>query len=163
GVNAIWALSRFVDRAQGLTDYARGTTVNVGTISGGAAKNVVPDLARAEIDIRFITPEGGASVVAELHDAAEKAASSVSGSSVVLAGGVARPPMERTAKSLLLFAEYGASARACGLGDAEAPLSGGGSDANTLAAAGVPCIDGLGPRGAGYHTKDEHIELATLV
>src|SRR5262249_37909477 len=28
GANALWALARFVDRAQGLTDYARGITVN---------------------------------------------------------------------------------------------------------------------------------------
>jgi glutamate carboxypeptidase len=40
---------------------------------------------------------------------------------------------------------------------------GGGSDASTLAGLGIPCIDGLGPRGAGFHTDDEHIEVATLV
>jgi glutamate carboxypeptidase len=30
-------------------------------------------------------------------------------------------------------------------------------------AAGIPSIDGLGPRGAGFHTHDEHIELGSLV
>ena len=28
---------------------------------------------------------------------------------------------------------------------------------------GIPSIDGLGPRGTGFHTKDELIEIATLV
>src|SRR5262249_29700490 len=45
GANAIWALARFIDRAQQITDYARGVTVNVGKVSGGDAKNTVPDHA----------------------------------------------------------------------------------------------------------------------
>ncbi|MBC7973731.1 MAG: M20/M25/M40 family metallo-hydrolase, partial [Myxococcales bacterium] len=39
----------------------------------------------------------------------------------------------------------------------------GGSDANTVAPLGVPAIDGLGPRGAGFHTTNEYVELATFV
>jgi glutamate carboxypeptidase len=27
----------------------------------------------------------------------------------------------------------------------------------------VPAIDALGPRGAGFHTHDEYIEVSTLV
>jgi len=49
------------------------------------------------------------------------------------------------------------------VGDGEAGLLGGGSDANTVAPLGVPAIDGLGPRGAGFHTTTEYVELATLV
>ena len=47
--------------------------------------------------------------------------------------------------------------------DGEAPLLGGGSDANTVAPLGVPAIDGLGPRGAGFHTTGEYVELDTFV
>jgi glutamate carboxypeptidase len=53
GANALWALARFVDRAQGLTDYARGVTVNVGKVTGGTSKNTVPDEAEALVDLRF--------------------------------------------------------------------------------------------------------------
>lgn len=35
GANALWALARFVDRVQALTDYDRGVTVNVGKMTGG--------------------------------------------------------------------------------------------------------------------------------
>ncbi|MGZ6071567.1 MAG: M20 family peptidase, partial [Myxococcaceae bacterium] len=42
-------------------------------------------------------------------------------------------------------------------------LIGGGSDASTSAAMGIASIDGLGPRGKGFHTVDEHIEVDTLV
>src|SRR5262249_34558498 len=50
-----------------------------------------------------------------------------------------------------------------GLGHAEAPLIGGGSDASSTAAMGIPSIDGLGPRGSGFHTKEELIEVGSLV
>jgi glutamate carboxypeptidase len=163
GKNAIWALSRFIDRAQGLTDYSRGITVNVGKILGGQGKNTVPDRADAWLDVRFCSRADGDAVVAALHEAAESAAASVPGTRLELEGGIARLPLERTDASHALFLEYAASARASGLGGEEAPLIGGGSDASTSSAMGIPSIDGLGPRGKGFHTKDEQIEVASLV
>jgi glutamate carboxypeptidase len=163
GINAIWALARFVDRAQGLTDYDRGTTVNVGRISGGNARNTVPDAARAEIDIRFSSRDDGEALVAALGAAAREAGASLSGASIELSGGISRTPLARSEASERLYAEYAACATAVGLGATEAPLVGGGSDANTLSALGVPCIDALGPRGSGFHTREELIEVATLV
>ena len=163
GINAIWALARFIDAAQKLTDYARGVTVNVGKISGGQGKNTVPDRAEAELDIRFTTAEDGERLVASLHEAASEAAASIPGASIALEGGMMRAPLEKSEASAALYAEYAACARASGLGDGEAPLIGGGSDANTLSAIGIPAIDGLGPRGKGFHTKDEQIELDSLV
>jgi glutamate carboxypeptidase len=75
---------------------------------------------------------------------------------------VSRPPLERTEASGQLAALYGECARRHGLGAGESPLVGGGSDANTISALGVPAIDGLGPRGRGFHTPNEYIEPATL-
>ena len=163
GVNAIWAIARFVDRAQALTNYDRGTTVNVGRINGGNARNTVPDKARAEIDIRFLSREDGDALVAALGDAAREVSSSIAGASITLSGGISRTPLSRSAASERLYAEYATSAVAAGLGASEAPLVGGGSDANTLSALGVPCIDALGPRGSGFHTHEEQIEIATLL
>jgi glutamate carboxypeptidase len=163
GINAIWAMARFIERAQELTDYERGVTVNVGKISGGIGKNTVPDRAEALVDCRFLTARDGEALVAALRDAAEAAAEKVVGSKIEVQGGISRMPLEKTDASGLLMAEYGAAARASGLGSDEAPLIGGGSDANTVATAGVPAIDGLGPRGKGFHTVDEFIERATLI
>jgi len=56
---------------------------------------------------------------------------------------------------------YAEAARAAGLGASEAPLIGGGSDASTSGAMGIASIDGLGPRGKGFHTVDEQIEAIT--
>ena len=163
GVNAIWALARFVERAQALTDYERGVTVNVGKVTGGIGKNTVPDHAEALVDFRYLTARDGEALDAALRDAARAAAEGVAGARIEVKGGITRAPLERTDASAALLAEYAACARASGLGTGEAPLIGGGSDANTVAAAGVPAIDGLGPRGEGFHTVDEFIERDTLI
>jgi glutamate carboxypeptidase len=161
GANAIWALARFIDRVQGLTDYARGITTTVGKVSGGQGKNTIPDRAEALLDLRFVTREDGEALVRAVHDAAKEAV--VPGTRIEVLGGIARWPLERTDASADLMAAYGAAAKAVGLGAGEAPLIGGGSDASTSSALGIASIDGLGPRGIGFHTKDEQIEFATLL
>ncbi len=149
--DAVASVARFVNRAQRLTDYERGVTVNVGTISGDGAR------ATALFDLRFVTSEQGDTLVGALHHLAE----TLDGG-LTFAGGLARPPLQRTDANVALFHEYAACAAQAGLGHGEAPLMGGGSDASTTAAMGIPSIDGLGPRGTGFHTRDELIEIPTL-
>jgi glutamate carboxypeptidase len=163
GANAIWALARFVDAVQMLTDYDRGITINVGRIAGGESKNTVPDRAEAQLDIRFETRADGDWIVAAVRAEAARAAAAIEGTRLAVHGGAGRAPLERTESSAALLVEYAACARAYGLGGGEAPLVGGGSDASTSSALGIPSIDGLGPRGSGFHTKDELIEVASLV
>jgi glutamate carboxypeptidase len=160
GANAIWALARFVDRAQALTDYDRGLTVNVGTIRGGTASNTVPDAAEAWLDLRYESIADAQALSTALHEAA--AGSELPGTALTVEVSLNRLPMEATPASLALYREYAACQRAAGLGDAEQPLVGGGSDANTVSAVGLPAIDGLGPRGAHFHTIDEYVELASF-
>ena len=161
GRNAVWALARFVDRIQGFTDYGRGVTVSVGRIEGGTTRNTVPAEARCEVDVRFLAPADGDEVLRRVDQAAREAA--VEGTRIEVLRPGSRPALVRTEASAALAAEYGGCQREAGLGSGEAPLSGGGSDASVTGAAGVPSIDGLGPRGAGFHTHDEYIELSSLV
>jgi glutamate carboxypeptidase len=161
GKNAIWAMARFVDAAQGLTDYARGSTVNVGLVSGGTSGNTVPASAECTVDLRFEQSLDATSLLDALRAAAEAAAASL-GVEVTISGGANRLPMDRPPAAEALYREYAACAQAAGLGFGECPLVGGGSDANDLAAAGVPVIDGLGPRGEGFHTTAEWVDLSSF-
>jgi len=161
GRSAIWSLARFVDRVQGLADVARGRSVNVGIFHGGTSRNTVPDRALCEVDLRFETAADGRALEEAIREAARAAA--LPGTEIEISRGSARAPLERTEASAALAAEYGACQRALGLGAGEAPTAGGGSDACTTAEAGVPSIDGLGPRGAGYHTRAEEVDLGSLV
>jgi glutamate carboxypeptidase len=161
GRNALLAMARFIDAAEQLTDYARGSTVNVGLASGGTAANTVPAFAECKVDVRFEQTADATALLDALGRAAQQAAAGV-GASVEVVGGANRLPLERTPASEALYEEYAACARAAGLGFAECPLVGGGSDANTVASAGVPAIDGLGPRGEGFHTTSEWVELTSF-
>jgi glutamate carboxypeptidase len=162
GANAIWALGRFIDGAQALTDYATGVTVSTGTVRGGRNRNTVPDEAEALLDLRFVRAADGEALVERLRRCARDACVGVAGTSIEVRGGIARPPLEPTDASRALYAEYARAAAAAGFETCEAPLVGGGSDAATTAALGIPSIDGLGPRGGAFHTHDEWVDLASF-
>lgn len=161
GVNAVWALARFVDVAQRATDWERGVTVNVGLFTGGTSANTVPAEATCAIDFRYVRAVDGHALMSALDHAAQALAAET-GARFVIEGGIRRAPLERSDASVALLRRYEACALAEGLRGGEAPLQGGGSDANTVSAVGVPAIDALGPRGKGFHTHDEYIELPTL-
>lgn len=161
GANAIWALSRFVDRAQQLSTRQDGMTVNVGLVSGGTSKNTVPAAATAELDLRYPTKAHGAALWRALEGATT--ALGVPGAGVRLERGPGREPMERQPGTDALVDRYRRCAHAHGLGADEAPRQGGGSDGNTAAGLGIPTLDALGPRGRFFHTPDEYIEVDTLV
>lgn len=169
GVNAIHGLSLLVPRIEGLTDEARGVSLNVGLFRGGTAKNTVPDHATIEIDGRFVRGEDGpwlldtlAAIVADPFEGREPSPPRLRALRFALGGGITRPPMEPTERTQALRAAYEARAAAAGLGVGEAPLQGGGSDACLLAAAGVPSLDGLGPYGRHFHDRKEWCSLESL-
>ena len=61
-----------------------------------------------------------------------------------------------------LLARAQESARHAGFTLEDAPMTGGGSDANFTSAMGVPTLDGLGADGDSAHTLHEHILVSTL-
>lgn len=156
GRNAIRSLARFIEFAEAQTDYARGVTVNVGTIRGGTTPNTVPQHAQAEVDLRFERIADAHALLQTLRDAATSVA--LPGTRLLVEGGIKRLPMERSEASRALYEAYASCQRLAGLGSDEYPLVGGGSDANTVSGVGVPAIDGLGPRGAEFHTLNEYVE-----
>lgn len=161
GRSAIWSLARFVDRVQPLSDHPRRLAVNVGTFHGGTTKNTVPEHAACEVDLRFETVADGRALQARIEIAARESA--LEGTTIELSSLSWRDPLERTEASAALAAEYGACQRAAGLGSGEAPPAGGGSDACTTGAAGIPSIDGLGARGRAFHTTAEEVDLSSIV
>jgi glutamate carboxypeptidase len=157
GRNAIEELSHHVLAAQALTDYSRGTTVNVGVIHGGTRSNVVPEEARADIDMRVKTPAEAERITAWMQSRQPV----LEGTSLEVTGGLNRPPMPRDELMARTFEKAQRIAAAIGLKLTEGG-TGGGSDANFVAPLGVPVLDGLGALGNGAHTDREHIVLASL-
>ncbi len=137
-----------------------GVSVNVGTIDGGTRPNIVAEEAIVTIDMRARTRLEQDEAEAAIRDILGRATvSDVTTDIEVLAHS---RPMEKTADSAALVDRAVAIAADLGfaLVDAE---TGGGSDANTTAGAGVPSLDGLGPVGGNDHTPLEHIQKSSIV
>lgn len=157
GASAIAELCRQVDAVHAVANTAAGTTVNVTTIRGGTTSNVIPEHASCEVDVRFSSAAEAHRVDAELR-ALKSFDTRVS---LSVDGGINRPPMERTPAVAALFDEARARAGAFGYELGETQV-GGASDGNFVAALGVPVLDGLGIRGDGAHTLDEHILVSDV-
>ncbi|WP_083472819.1 M20 family metallopeptidase [Kibdelosporangium phytohabitans] len=157
GASAVHALAEVVGQLVAAEDRAAGTTINVGTIAGGTARNVVAGEARGMVDVR-VTTQAEADrvdgVIAGLSATDPRVRVSVT-------GGWNRPPMRLTPPSKRLFDLADEVAT-----DIRGPLTpisvGGGSDANFVAAMGVAVLDGLGASGAGAHARHEHVLVADM-
>ena len=157
GASAVQELARQILKIDALQDPARGVLVNVVQVSGGVRSNVIPDEARAVVDVRAATAAAAADLDAALH----RLAPADPRTTIRIAGGLDRPPLERTAAVRRLYDQARAIARAMDC-DLREGSTGGGSDGNFTAALGVPTLDGLGAVGDGAHALHEHIELSEL-
>ena len=157
GVNAADELARVTLALHALTDYERGTTVNVDVVSAGTARNTIPAHAHAEIDVRVKTQreaervESAINALRPHHPEAK----------LLVSGGLNRPPMERSAKIEALYNRAAQIAKRLGFALDEVAV-GGGSDGNFAAALGASVLDGLGAVGDGGHAEHEHITIDAL-
>ncbi|EJL39186.1 M20 family metallopeptidase [Brevibacillus agri] len=158
GVSAIEELSRQIQFLHALTDYEKGTTINVGVVKGGIGANVVADYAEAEVDVRVVSMEEAQ----RIENVIRERKPLLSGTSINVTGGIRRPPMERTKDTGVLFAlAKSISRHELGM-ELEESGTGGVSDGNFAAACGVPTLDGLGAKGGFAHSPEEWIELGEI-
>jgi glutamate carboxypeptidase len=156
-VSAITELVHALTAALGLADHDRGTTINVGTIGGGTASNVVAAEARAVVDVRIAEPPEGARVHAAML--AMKARNPKADLKVWRSEE--RPPLVRSDAVAGLYQTARTLAAELAVELPEGG-TGGGSDGSFAGAVGAATLDGLGAQGGGAHADDEHIVLADL-
>jgi glutamate carboxypeptidase len=157
GINAIEELAYHIPALQKLTDYESGTTINVGTIKGGSASNVVPEHAEMEVDFRISRMAEIDRVVAGVQGLQPV----LPGARLEISGGLNRPPMEHNATMVKTFEQVQRLAGGIGLA-LEEGSTGGGSDGNFTAALGTPTLDGMGAVGDGAHAAHEHVIVGSL-
>jgi glutamate carboxypeptidase len=160
GANAVIELAHQILAAKELARIDRGTTVNVTVISGGTADNVIPDYAKASVDVRIADIDEGQ----RIEDGFQAIGRSVHtpGVRVEVDGGINRPPMAPSEKTKQLWEQIAAIGEAIGI-EMALTATGGCSDGNYTAALGIPTIDAMGVRGGGAHSEDEYIELDSIV
>ncbi len=156
GRNAIEEMAHQILALQKLTNYDKGTTVNVGVIKGGTASNVVPADCEIEIDFRITAHEEGQRIETAIHNLAP----TLDGTRLHVTGSLNRPPMVRDARMAAAFEKAKAIASRQGMTLHEGS-AGGASDGN-FTSVFTPTLDGLGADGDGAHAVHEHALVASL-
>ncbi len=157
GINAIVELAQQICVLNQMNDLQHGTSVSVTVASGGITTNVIPPRATAQVDVRALTVRAMTAVDEDILALQP----GVPGASLTVTRHHRRDPMERNEQMLAAFAQTRAIGAALGLTVRE-DGSGGGSDGNFTAAAGIATLDGLGPQGDGLHAEHEHVIINSL-
>jgi glutamate carboxypeptidase len=157
GASAVLEMARQIQGLHALTDFTRGTTVNVGVVHGGSRSNVVAEDAKAEVDVRF-TSMAEARKVEEVIRRLQSFDSRVK---IIVNGTINRPPMERTEATAALYARAAEIAH-CFDYELRETQVGGASDGNFASAVGASVLDGLGVDGDGAHAAHEHIVIEDI-
>ncbi len=160
GISAIDELARKVIALHAITDLDKGTTVNVGLISGGQTVNTVAPWAKGEIDLRYVTPADREVAMARISEII--ATSFVAGTSATLEIAGEFLPLVESPDGKRLFDLYTACAGQLGL-KVGAEFTGGCADSGFAANVGAPTLCATGPVGGLAHTPEEYLEVETIV
>jgi len=155
--------SAIVAAARAIADLRLGrlddeTTANVGLISGGSARNIVPEWCELEAEARSHDARKLAELVQEMLETFAFAASV---SECMVETEVSETYQGYRFKESDPVVQLAATALGrCGF-ELRPTLTGGGADANVFNTRGVPCLN-LANGMAEIHTSDEHIAVADL-
>jgi glutamate carboxypeptidase len=158
--SAILAMAHKIVGLEALNEPEKGLSVNVGAVRGGTAANIVPDRAEALVDTRHVYRADGRHLDQAVRHVVEAAhAPGTHGSYAVVSE---RPAMEQNRANRTLFAVVRETGAALGQ-EIEEEFRGGVSDANFIAEARCPVIDGMGPCGDKDHSHEEYMVRASLM
>jgi glutamate carboxypeptidase len=157
GRSAIRAMARLIERIEAMTDFERGMTFSVGTISGGTFVNVMPIECKAQV----LTVAPTAEIFEEVTARMAALETENDGVRVAVERGPVRPLWQPHRETMALFETAHGIAARIGF-ELKHGSFGGGSDGNFTGALGVATLDGLGVDGAGAHTFEEHLLVSSL-
>jgi glutamate carboxypeptidase len=157
--SAILDLAHAIIGLEGLNGRFAGVSVNIGQAAGGIVPNSVPEEAWATVDVRFPSAEGLSFFQSHLNALMGKCRAA--GMELAVEVVSRTPVMEATERNRALYAVIAEEAGEMGISVAE-EFRAGVSDANTIAEAGTPVIDGLGPLGAHDHSDREYVIRKSL-
>lgn len=160
GRNVILELAHQILQFQSLNGWRDGVTINPGVFTGGTLANVVPDMAQAQFDLRYLRPQDRIDTETQWRTMMQQ--QRVSGVELTLeVEPDFKNPMLCTAESLKLVHVAQDIAGLLGFNVNHA-LTGGSSDGSYTTNAGVPTLDGLGPIGGLDHSPNEYLMLNSV-
>ncbi len=160
GRNALAALSRLCVEIDELNTDP-DITFNVGRINGGGALNAVPDLAVGRVNVRVVDTAQQKLVEGKFAELVGKY-NELDGISVEINGEFSSPPKPIDDGVREMQNRIESCGQQLGM-DIKWRGTGGASDGNRFAAAGLPNIDTLGPCGDHIHSDREFLIPQSLV
>jgi glutamate carboxypeptidase len=160
GISAIEELARKTIALHAITDLTKGTTVNVGLVSGGQTVNTVAPWATCEIDLRYVTPPDREDAIGKIARIVETA--NVPGTSATLTIKGEFKPLVEGPENRRLFDHYAACAMDLDLKVA-GEFTGGCADSGFTSGVGTPTVCAVGPVGGKAHTPDEFLVVDSIV
>lgn len=157
--SAILDLAHVIIELEALNGAYPGVSVNIGRIAGGIVPNSVPEDGWASIDVRSPTLQGFSFFRSRLEELMERRRAEGMGLRIEEVGQV--PVMEATRQNRALFSVIAGEAHRLNLPVVE-QFRAGASDASTIAEAGTPVVDGLGPIGDHDHSDREYVIRKSL-
>jgi glutamate carboxypeptidase len=158
GASAVAALAPLVAELERCGRPSAGARVSVGVFRGGVARQVVPDRAELDVDLRAPDAAAAEALLAGVLEAVRR--QHHEGVEIECQGGFTRPVFPETAsRDLWALAQRRAHELALPLHPVRAR---GGSDASFAAALGVPTLDGLGPICHDSCARGERVEIASI-
>lgn len=158
-ISAIMEMASKILQIEQMNAIANDVAVNVGTIVGGVGPNTVPDYAKIQIDIRYLTQDQKSEILKQLDDICSTV--SVQGARVKLTQTLSADPVRDVPSNYALYHLAEEIARSLKL-PVKASIRSGASDANQIAGTGIPLIDGLGPNGGNDHSEREFSVIESL-
>src|SRR5882757_2102854 len=160
GRNAVMELAHQMLQLSKLASAEKGTTINFTVIKGGERKNVIPDYAEADADVRAVVSEEFDRVERDLAVAIKNKL--IADTEVTTTMTRTFPVMPQNAQIDALAATaqrvYGEIGRTLQLGG-----SGGAADSSLAAGVFKPTLDGLSLVGGNAHTDREYAEVDSMV
>ena len=162
GRNALVAASKLALMISELNGQQPSVTFNIGKIEGGDALNRVPDLAIVRVNVRVENSEQVSWVEKSLDKIVAQIDSLDDEIHCEKHGVFSSPPKVLCDKTKQFQSVIENCGKLLGV-PIEWVKTGGASDGNKLAAAGLPNIDTLGVVGGNIHSPDEYVNVESLV
>lgn len=156
GCNALLEAAHQILQLRNLNDSKKQTTVNFTVFQAGDRRNVIPDFAKVQADVRVLEAPEYVRLEKDFERLSKNKLLPCTEIKVISERG--RPPFPPNPQTDALVKKAQAIYRTIGF-QLGVEGSGGGTDGNYTASVGTATLDALGPVGGGAHGTDEYIDL----
>lgn len=159
GRNAAVELIHQLEALKPFPTSGAGLTANLTILQGGDRYNIIPETARAQINVRI----RDAAQLDQVQAALEKSAQTtlIPDTKVTISRETSFPPLPDNAATDALAQRARAIYAGLGLNLGTAG-NGGASESALSHAAGTPALDGLGPVGGDFHSDKEWVDARSV-